>query len=125
MTPLEFEAEVENIMAKMKEVLVCKGHDYASNSDRFSNFRLCENMGLPAWKGILVRLGDKVSRLFSFASSQEMKVKDESFEDTCIDLANYALLLLCAYRESHGTQHYEELIISGGGPIIKFNKDLK
>jgi len=100
MTPLEFEAEVDSIMAKMKEVLVCKGHDYASQADRFANFRLSETMGIPAWKGILVRLGDKFSRLVSFSNTSEYKVKDECFEDTCVDLANYALLLLCAYRES-------------------------
>jgi len=83
----------------MKEIHDKKSADYAQDADRFSNFRLSELMGLPAWKGIIVRLGDKYSRVCEFAKKESFEVSDESFEDTCIDGANYFLLLLQAYRD--------------------------
>lgn len=44
---------------------------------------------------ILVRLNDKLSRLEVLIGKQhEAEVKDESIEDTLLDLANYALLEL-------------------------------
>ncbi len=93
------EKEFDELLQKMKEIHDSKSQDYARDEDRFSNFRLCELMGLPAWKGIIVRLGDKYSRISEFAKKESFEVKDESFEDTCIDGANYFLLLLQAYRD--------------------------
>lgn len=45
---------------------------------------------------ILIRLNDKLSRLEQLykIGEKEMKVKDESIEDTLRDLANYALMEL-------------------------------
>ena len=56
-------------------------------------------MGIPAWKGCLVRLSDKFSRLCSFAKKEQYEVKDESIEDTLKDLAVYALIAVILYRE--------------------------
>lgn len=94
-----FNAELEKCISRMKEILIATGHDYAGSDDRFSNFRLCEAMGIPTWKGIVIRMSDKLSRIMCFAKADALKVKDESVEDTLIDLANYALLCLCAYRD--------------------------
>lgn len=97
-----FNAELDKLMSRMREILVAKGHDYAGADDRFSNFRLCEAMGIPVWKGIVIRMSDKLSRIMCFAKTDAFKVKDESVEDTLLDLANYCLLCLCAYREEAG-----------------------
>ena len=44
---------------------------------------------------VLVRLNDKLNRLeVLMGKSRQAKVKDESIEDTLLDLANYALLEL-------------------------------
>ena len=96
---MESEEEFSMLLDKMKQIHDAKSADYANSEDRFSNFRTCEMMGLPAWKGIIVRLGDKFSRISEFAKKETLEVKDESFEDTCIDMANYSLLLLQAYRD--------------------------
>lgn len=77
-----------------------KNQDYAGGHGRspFANFERVEAMGITTVeKGFLVRMTDKMSRLSSFLESGEFKVKDESFEDTLVDLINYSVLL-SAYR---------------------------
>lgn len=88
-----------DLLDKMREVAIAKSHDYAGTEDPMSNFKQCELMGLPAWKGIVVRLGDKFSRICNFAKQNELKVKDESLEDTLLDNAVYSLLCIVLYRE--------------------------
>jgi hypothetical protein len=55
---------------------------------------------VPAWKGVLIRLGDKWSRLTTFAKKGLLAVKDESVEDTFLDMAIYSLLGVLAYRRA-------------------------
>jgi hypothetical protein len=72
-----------------------KNADYAGRSgeEPFANFTRCEAMGICKTEaGMLVRMTDKMSRLSSFAESGTLMVKDESVEDTCLDLINYAVL---------------------------------
>ena len=49
---------------------------------------------------ILIRLFDKFSRLERLISGHEAQVKDESIEDTLIDMANYALMEVVERRLS-------------------------
>ena len=41
-----------------------------------------------------IRLEDKLNRLKSLNFNKSIKVKDESIEDTLMDLANYAIMTL-------------------------------
>jgi hypothetical protein len=92
--------EFFKIIEKMKEIHSNKSHDYAgTGGDPFANLKLSTKMGIPYWKGCLVRIGDKFSRLCSFARQGELQVRDESIEDTLIDMANYAVICLILYRE--------------------------
>jgi hypothetical protein len=63
-----------------------KNHDYATLGDPFSNFR---DFGA---YGVVVRMSDKMARIKNFVKNGKFDVKDEKFKDTCIDLANYALI---------------------------------
>ena len=67
-----------------------KSYDYTPASDPLANFRRSENIGIPAWKGTLVRMGDKWGRIEQLASGKEPK--NESLRDTLVDIAVYALL---------------------------------
>ena len=49
---------------------------------------------------ILIRLFDKFSRLERLITGHEAQVKDESIEDTLIDMANYALMEVVERRLS-------------------------
>jgi len=82
-------------LAQMIRTIRDKNQDYADykgGGDFFKNFR---GGGL---KGIVNRMGDKLLRLAHLLKSGVAAVKDESFEDTCLDLANYSLILLEAYK---------------------------
>ncbi len=72
-----------------------KNQDYATGADAFSNFREIEAAGISAEDGILTRMSDKWSRLKNLKKKGEAAtaVQDESFDDTLLDLANYALIL--------------------------------
>lgn len=75
-----------------------KNHDYSKNGP-FDNFKVCEAFQITsAQNGILVRLGDKISRLVSI-SEKGSQVKDESVEDTILDVINYAVLYYGVYLE--------------------------
>ena len=88
------------LLDELKEIHSNKNHHYSGEGDPFKNFKLSENMGLPAWKGCLIRISDKFSRLCSFAKKEEYKVKDENIEDTLLDLAIYSLIDIILYREN-------------------------
>jgi len=88
------------LLDEMKRINREKRHDYANKKDVFANFRICELGGIPAWKGCLVRLSDKFSRIMQFMKEEKLEVKDEKIEDTLLDLANYALITLILYQES-------------------------
>jgi len=88
------------LIKSMGEIHSRKSHDYAGTQDPFSNFRRCEELGVPAWKGALIRLTDKLSRIIHVTKQGKSEVKDEKITDTFIDLANYALICLILYEET-------------------------
>ena len=80
-----------------------KSTDYGcpSGTDPLANIRNgARFVGIPAWKGAMVRLSDKVTRLATFNATGSLTF--EGVEDNLIDLASYALLSLLLYREEHG-----------------------
>lgn len=91
--------EYKVLCQDMLEIAEAKNSDYANDQDIWANFRLCEMMGVPAWKGALVRLGDKLSRMSSFQRKGTFAVADEGFKDTCIDAANYSMITMGLYEE--------------------------
>jgi len=76
----------KELCAAAHSLMEKKNQDYASDNDPFRNFRMAGRKGIP------VRLGDKVARLMSFCERGDLKVSDESVEDTVLDIINYAIL---------------------------------
>jgi len=77
---------------KMVEITRVKNNDYSSADDPFANFKVVGAMGLSVEQGFVTRMSDKLSRIANFTKNNELLVKDESVEDTLLDLANYCLL---------------------------------
>jgi len=73
-----------------RRLLLRKSADYAG-SEWTRNFDMAEHLGVPPPLGVLVRAGDKLSRLATLATN-EARVKDESVVDTAIDLINYTVI---------------------------------
>jgi hypothetical protein len=86
---------------QLKDLHASKSRDYGcpSGTDPLANIRNGATfVGIPAWKGAMVRLSDKVTRLATFNATG--KLHHEGVEDNLFDLASYALLALLLYRES-------------------------
>lgn len=93
-----------DLIIQMCEIHEVKNKSYGIGNP-LGNFMECERFGIPAWKGCLVRITDKVSRIYNLTSKIENPdyadaFKMENLEDTLIDLANYSLLCLILLREA-------------------------
>lgn len=79
----------------MVQITAAKNADYCGVAgDPFANFTRVEGMGIATTEqGFLTRMLDKFCRITSFAQQGTLQVKDESVEDTLLDLANYSILL--------------------------------
>lgn len=86
------------LLLEIAELHARKNHDYAKDKDPLSNLRMCEQFDLPAFKGVLVRLSDKWSRITEL-SKKEAMVANESITDTLMDMAVYSLLAIILLEE--------------------------
>lgn len=112
MTPEDKIEKMRMIFNRALMLASAKGHDYSGSTDGMGNFRTF------GWKGIVVRLDDKMQRLIQFCKQGELKVKTESVEDTLTDLINYAALTLIQYREENRAQSpAQDACPAQNGPI--------
>jgi len=100
-----------DILDNMQAVYEAKDNDYSATGLPMGNLRKCEDAGIDAWRGCLVRIGDKMSRLENFLKEKEYLVISEKAEDTVVDLANYAILMSCLIEEikQPHSQYYLDL----------------
>jgi len=85
---------------QLKEMHRKKSRDYGcpSGEDPLANIRNgAKFVGIPSWKGAMVRLSDKVTRLAAYNATG--RLENESLEDNLFDLASYSLLALLLHRE--------------------------
>jgi hypothetical protein len=85
---------------QLKEMHRRKSRDYGcpNGGDPLANIRNgAKFVGIAAWKGAMVRLSDKVTRLASYNATG--RLENESLEDNLFDLASYSLLALLLHRE--------------------------
>ena len=98
------------LTSRAKALMELKNHDYSGGNcgdDPFLNFSRVEKLGITDTKtGFMVRITDKISRLITFIQKGKLKVKDEAFEDTILDLINYGVLLY-AYNKSEMDDYTE------------------
>ena len=81
---------------RCRRIMESKNKDYTGGSeacDPFANFRASETVGIHPIKGILLRMQDKIQRINSFANDGKLTVKEESVNDACEDIVNYAILI--------------------------------
>lgn len=77
------------VSAELAKIYEAKNHDYG---DSFGKGYGEHGMTMP-----VIRLEDKLNRLKALLKA-ENKVKDESIDDTLMDLANYAIMTIIERR---------------------------
>lgn len=82
----------EDLCRKARELMTKKNADYTGGGGRFANFDSSQMYNVHRVTGALIRMNDKAQRINSFVV-QGLQVKDESVEDTIVDLINYAVLI--------------------------------
>jgi hypothetical protein len=108
----------ERLCGMALDLMKKKNHDYAGRGGEspFANFTRCEAMGICSTEqGFLVRLTDKMSRLSSFIEAGTLQVKDESVEDTILDVINYAVLFQSYLQEKKEKTHESPVNASHNG----------
>ena len=85
------------LLKEIQTLHEAKNSDYSNDKEKLQCFQTSEQIGVPAWKGCLIRMGDKYNRICQLAK-KEAEVKDEKVEDTLKDLAVYALLCIELYE---------------------------
>lgn len=79
-----------------------KNSDYTGGSeatDALANFKASLSLNLHPVTGLLLRVQDKIMRIRSFVADGELRVMNESVEDACDDIVNYAILCKALLRE--------------------------
>jgi hypothetical protein len=95
------------MIQKMAKLHANKNRDYG-NGNPLGNFMTAEDLGVDPFMGVLIRMSDKWTRICSLVNQGTNYVKDESIEDTLLDLANYCLLSLVIKREVDKKKPYME-----------------
>ena len=85
-----------------RDIMRQKNSDYTGGSsatDALANFKASLSLDLHPVTGLLLRVQDKIMRIRSFVADGELRVVNESVEDACDDIVNYAILCKALLRE--------------------------
>lgn len=85
----DFEEAIHSIANEIADLVVSKQKDYGKGN-------ILKSPAGPE-KGIVVRVGDKLNRLWNLLDNDEIP-KNESLEDSWKDVAGYALIALMVRR---------------------------
>jgi len=97
--------EFAYVLLDMLRLHSSKSNDYATDESPFSNIELCEKVGFPAWKGVIIRLGDKYSRLLNALAGKLFK--HEGVIDAFLDNACYSIIGLIEYKKVNNANEKE------------------
>lgn len=115
--------EFFKLLGLMALTHVRKNTDYSGTEEPLKNLKACEEVGLPAWKGVVVRMIDKWARIKQLTKEAGgYYVRTESMEDTLLDNAVYSLLCIVL---RHEREHNAKMQVEPEGPKDRlfFEKD--
>lgn len=87
----EHNDDFDVITEQMHDIYIKKNHDYGNSFDKSM-----DEFGMTS---AVIRMNDKLERLKTLSKKESM-VKDESVQDTLLDLANYAIMTVM-YLKKH------------------------
>ena len=92
--------EFDDALDELKMLHDAKNSDYSTLENPYKNLQAVERIGIEAWRGIVIRLMDKFSRLEEYCVKEELAIKSEGIEDTFKDIAVYSTLAMILFRKS-------------------------
>ena len=122
MTREEFHKYFQDLQARAFTLMKKKNSDYGASVDPFANFRMAVLVGVENEKGILLRMQDKMARLITFIRRGSLEVAEETWEDACIDIANYAFILAGMFKEAAG-EKFETMKVAHPGKVPQEGAD--
>jgi hypothetical protein len=102
---IEYNENVEpfmNAIYSICEMHLKKSFDYGSGDNPYHNIEASEDMGIPAWVGITLRMNDKEVRIKNFLKRGNLA--NESVRDSIHDNAVYGILRLMEYDRAVGVE---------------------
>ena len=96
--------EFDDALDELKMLHDAKNHDYATQENPYKNLEKVLSIGIEPWRGIVIRLMDKFSRLEEYCVKGELAIKSEGIEDTFKDIANYSILAMILFRKDQDKQ---------------------
>ena len=91
-----------------------KNHDNATEENPYKNLKGVSRIGIEPWRGIVIRLMDKFSRLEEYCVKGELAIKSEGIEDTFKDIANYSILAMILFRKEQKQAESYDVDRDGG-----------
>ena len=102
--------EFDDALDELKMLHDAKNHDYATEENPYKNLEKVSAIGIEPWRGIVIRLMDKFSRLEEYCVKGELAIKSEGIQDTFADIAVYSILARILFRkEQEKIQELTEL----------------
>ena len=102
--------EFDDALDELKMLHDAKNHDYATEENPYKNLEKVSAIGIEPWRGIVIRLMDKFSRLEEYCVKGKLSIKSEGVEDTFADIAVYSILARILFRkEQEKIQELTEL----------------
>ena len=96
--------EFDDELDALKMLHDAKNHDYATEENPYKNLEKVSAIGIEPWRGIVIRLMDKFSRLEEYCVKGELAIKSEGIDDTFADIAVYSILARILFRKEQEKQ---------------------
>ena len=106
--------EFDDVLDELKMLHDAKNHDYATQENPYKNLEKVLSIGIEPWRGIVIRLMDKFSRLEEYCVKGEFAVKGEGIVDTFKDIANYSILAMILFRKEQKLAESYDVDRDGG-----------
>ena len=96
--------EFDDALDELKMLHDAKNHDYATEENPYKNLEKVSAIGIEPWRGIVIRLMDKFSRLEEYCVKGKLAIKSEGIDDTFADIAVYSILARILFRKEQEKQ---------------------
>jgi len=113
-----FVQDTQSLFNRCVELMRNKSNDYAEGQDAFLNFKTAAQIaGISPEQTLLTLLGMKLSRLTQLVGKGKT-ARNESVEDTMLDIINYVVLLRGMMKEQENTSPQTGSIPSSSEQVL-------